>query len=120
MAREVLTKIAVLGPYPTLQPPANSLDVAFTAANVADKNQFAPSGNDVLLVWNTDVANPYTFTLTSFADEKKRTGDITAYTLQAGDHVAFKLNQIAGWAQADGQIYLEANNAAIKFAVLQL
>jgi len=74
---------------------------------------------DVLLAWNSDPTNPYTFTISSIADERNRTGDITTYSLAAGEIGAFRLKK-AGWQQADGKCYLEASNAAIKFAVLAL
>lgn len=120
MARQTLTKTTVVGPYPTLQPAANSLDVTFAAAIVADKEQFVMSGNDVLLVWNTDAVNPYTFTVTSVADERNRTGDITTYSVGAGEIAAFKFSAQKGWMQSGGYCYIEASNVAIKFAVLAL
>ncbi len=120
MARQLLTKTTVVGPYPTLQPAANSLDVTLTAADVANKSEFVMSGNDVLLVQNSDPTNPYTFTVSSVSDDLKRTGDITAYSLAAGEIAAFKFNKKKGWMQSDGKCYIEASNAAIKFAVLTL
>lgn len=119
MTRTTLTKNTLVGPYPTLQPTANSLDLTFTAADVANKNQFAGSGEDLLLAWNTDGANPYTVTFTSVADDKKRTGDITTYSIGAGEIAAFKFKD-AGWKQSDGKIYVEASNAAIEFAVMSV
>jgi hypothetical protein len=119
MARTSLTKTTLLGPWPSLQPAANALDVTFTAADVANKNQFSASGDDLILVWNTDGANPYTFTVTSVVDDKNRTGDITTYSLAAGEVGAFRVRN-DGWRQTDGKIYLEGSNAAIKFAVIAL
>lgn len=120
MTRATLTKTAVVGPYPTLQPAANSLDVIFAAANPTDKEQFVMSGNDVLLVHNTDVSNAYTFTVTSVADERNRTGDITTYSVGAGEIAAFKFTAQKGWMQSGGYCFIEASNAAMKFAVLGL
>ena|SRR3990172_6212686 len=120
MARTVLTKTTPLGSYPTLPLVANSADVTMTAADVANKNSFAASGNDLIIVQNTDAVNPYTVTITSIADDYKRTGDITAYTLQAGEIAVLGPFKLPGWQQADRSIYLEANNAAIKFGVLTL
>ena len=120
MARANVTKTTAVGPYPTLQPAVNSLDVTMTAANVADKNEFVMSGDDLLLVQNTDPTNPYTFTISSIADDLKRTGDVGPYTLQAGDIAHFKFSQLKGWMQSGNKCYIEANNAAIKFGVLTL
>lgn len=119
MARQILVKTTVVGPFPALPVTANSLDVTFAAAIVADKEQFSPSGDDLVIAWNTDGANPYTFTITSTADAQNRTGDIGPYTLQAGEHASFRLKSV-GFTQTDGKVYLEANNAAVKFAVLTL
>ena len=120
MARQTLTKTTVVGPYPTLQPAANSLDVTLTAADVANKEEFVMSGNDVLLVQNSDPTNPYTFTVTSVVDDHNRTGDITTYSLAAGEIAAFKFTKKKGWMQTNGKCYLEASNVAIKYAVLTL
>jgi hypothetical protein len=119
MARVNLTRTFVVGPYPALPPTADSLDVVFTAADTTNKEEFVMSGNDVLLVWNTG-ASAYTFTLNSVADDLKRVGDISAYSLGAGEIAAFKFTNKKGWMQSDGRCRLEANNTAIKFAVLKL
>lgn len=117
--RQVLTKTTLVGPYPSLQPAANSLDVTFTAADAVNKDRFLATGHDLLLAWNTDGADPYTFTLTSVSDDKNRTGDIETYSLAAGEIGAFRLKN-PGWRQTDGYVHLEASNAAIKFAVIPL
>lgn len=120
MARQTLTKQTSLGSYPTLPVAANAADLVWTAANATDKEEIVPSGNDLILVWNTDAANPYTVTFTSVKDEKNRTGDIGAYTLQANEIAAFGPFKQPGWTQTNGKMYFEANNAAIKYAVIAL
>lgn len=120
MPRVTLTPIAPLGPYPSLPVSANALDVTFTACNTSDKNQFSLNGPKLLLVQNSDAANPYTFTLTSKVDSRNRTGDVTTYSLAAGEIAAFKFDNGEGWMQTDGYVYLEGSNAAIKFAVINL
>lgn len=119
-ARQILTRTTVVGPYPSLQPTADSLDVTFTACDAVNFDEFVMSGNDVLLVWNSDGANPYTFTLESVADDLQRTGDVTTYSLAAGEIGAFKFNKKAGWMQTSGECHIKGSNAAIKFAVLVL
>lgn len=120
MPRQTLTKITPLGSYPSLPITALAADLVWTAANASNKEQFVPSGNDLLLVWNTDAATPYTVTINSAADEKKRTGDIATYAIAAGKVACFGPFKQAGWMQTDGYVYLEASNAAIKYAVLAL
>lgn len=118
MARAVLTKTTVKGPYPSLPVGAGTLAIAFTAANTSDKNDFTPSGDDLILAWNAG-ATPYTITITSAPDPQNRTGDIAAYSIAAGAIAAFRVRTM-GWVQADGKVYLEANNADVKFGILTL
>lgn len=119
MPRTNLNKTTPVGGFPTLQPAADALDVVFTAADVANKNQFKLETGDVILAWNTHATTAYTVTLTSIADEKNRTGDVTAYSLAAGDIMVFGPLQQKGWRQTDGNMYLEASNASVKFAILR-
>lgn len=118
MARVTITKQVPLGAYPTLPVAANALDLTETAADAANKNQFAPSGDDLVIIHNTDVG-AQTVTFTSVVDEFKRTGDITTYSVGAGEIAAFRF-KIPGWTQSDGYVYIEASDAGIKFAVIQL
>jgi len=123
MARNTLAKIIPVGPYPVLQPTANSLDLTFTAADVAGdpiKEQFVPSGKDLLLVWNKHATLARTFTITSKADDRNRTGDIVAYSLGVGEIAAFYFKEQMGWRQSDGYVYIEGESADIFFCVLQL
>ncbi len=119
MPKTSVTKQAAVGPYPTMPVAANSLDFLFTAADVGNGNQFIPSGDDLLIVTNSDGANPYTFTVTSAPDPLGRIGNIDTYSLGAGEFADFRLKK-TGWMQPDGNIYISASNAAIKFAVLSL
>lgn len=98
---------------------ADALDAVFTAADVANKNQWLPSGKDLLIAWNSG-ASPYTVTLTSAADPQNRTGDIATYSLAAGDIAVIGPLGTSGWVQSDGYIYCEASNASVKFAVIAL
>jgi hypothetical protein len=117
--RVTLNKTPVLGSYPSLQPVAGSMDLIETAADASNKNQFAASGNDLVIAHNSG-GSPYTVTITSVADDEGRTGDITAYSVAAGGIAFFGPFKRHGWAQADGMIYLEASNASVKFGVLAL
>ncbi|MBI5964938.1 MAG: hypothetical protein HY863_15775 [Chloroflexi bacterium] len=120
MARQTLTKVTLLGSYPALPIAANAADVAFVAADVTNKEQIVPGGNDLIVVWNTHATNPYTVTFNSVADDKNRTGDITAYSIGAGEIAMFGPFKQTGWMQTDGKMYMEASNAAIKYAVIAL
>jgi hypothetical protein len=101
---------------------ADSLDLTFTAADVAGdpiNEQFVPARDNLLLVWNKHATDPKTFTLNSAADDKKRTGDITAFSVGAGEIAAFRIKK-AGWMQTTGYVTLEGSSADIWFCVLAL
>lgn len=53
-------------------------------------------------------------------DQYGRSGDIAAYSLAAGDIAVFGPFKRDGWVQADGNIYLQASNVAVKFGVITL
>lgn len=107
-----------VGPYPTIPVAANALDVTFTPAD--------PSGDDIqltapvlLLARNTD-SSAHTVTITSQPDPFNRTGSISAYSLGAGEVMAFLLSQATGWRDADGLVRIQASNAAVTWAVIRL
>lgn len=114
MARATLTKTTA----PTKFSMTGAV-VTMTAANVTDKNQFLPSGDDLLIIQNSGAA-PYTVTITSVADPRTgRTGDVTALSIPAGQMRVFRMGAI-GWRQGDGYVYLEATNASVLFGVVSL
>lgn len=120
MARATLTKITPLGSYPALALVADSADITFTAANATDKEQFVMSGNDLLLAWNTG-AGARTVTLTSSADpNNRRTGDITTYSIGAGEIAVFGPFKKDGWVQSGNYMFIEAAHAEVKWAVITL
>jgi len=114
MARATLAKTAAPGKYSV-----TGAVVTMTAANTVDKNQFLPSGDDLLIIQNSG-ASPYTVTITSVADPRTgRTGDVTALSIPAGQIRVFRMGAL-GWKQGDGYVYLEANNASVLFGVVSL
>jgi len=120
MARSTLVKTTAPGNFPTLQPTANSLDITMAATVVADKTQFLASGKDLVIAQNTG-ATAHTVTITSVASAKNnRTGDITSYSMDAGELAVFGPFEREGWMQSDGYVYLEANHIEIKFGVITL
>jgi hypothetical protein len=122
MARLTLTPVAMPAKWITLQPTANSLDVAFTAAGAdfADGAGFTLTGKEIVIVQNANVG-AQTVTVTSVADPvTKRVGDITAYSIGIGEFAVLPQFSLAGWQQADGKLYLAASAADVKFLVLRL
>lgn len=123
MARSNISKTTLLSAYPTLPLTANSIDLVLTActgSSGSSGNQIAfGPGDMVVLAQNSDATNPYTVTYTSKADRYNRTGDVGPYTLQAGEIMPFRF-KADGWRQADGYLYCEGNNSAIKFAAFDV
>src|SRR6266545_7195780 len=114
MPRITLTKTVAPGSYA-----AAGVAVTMTAADAGSKDQFAPTGTELILIQNTD-ANPHTWTLTSIADPFGRTKDVTAESIAAGAIRTFGPLELTGWVQSDGFIYLEADSALVKFGVIKL
>jgi hypothetical protein len=120
MARQVHTAQTPLGSYPSLPIASNGADITEVAAIVADKEQVAiVDGKTLVLAHNTD-SGAHTVTFTSVPDPNNRTGDISAYSIGAGEIAMFGPFRSQGWAQTDGKLYFEANDATVKFAVLRL
>lgn len=121
MARLALTVQEPPSAYPVLPLAADDADVTFTAAGAefADGASFPMTGRELLLVRNAN-AGAQTVTIDSVADSRRRTGDITAYSLAAGEIAAFWINRTEGWRQSDGTLHFEASAADVEFAVIRL
>lgn len=120
MARQVLTKLTMLGNFPSLPLTANSADLPMTAAIAADKERFVMDNKNIVIAHNTG-AGARTVTITSVANAgSNRTGDITAYSIGAGEYAAFGPFEKDGWQQSDGYFHLEAEHAEVKFGILKL
>lgn len=119
MPRTTIAVQVPKGPYPALQPAADALDMTLTACDTVNFNQTPLSGTLLLIAQNSG-ASPYTITISSVADSRNRTGDITAYSLAAGDVAMFLINQADGWLQSDGNLYYQGSNAAVKFAPIKI
>ena len=114
----VLTVQNISAPFATIS--AGGADFTF-AAGSTDGDTFACTGREILVAFNSGAA-PYTITITSVADEKNRTGDVTAYSLAAGDYAVFGvgLTNAKGWKSTAGTIAVDVEHADVKWAVLRL
>lgn len=121
MPRAVITPTTLTNGYPTLPVAANSLDVNFQAADAVNLNQaaYGTAAALLLLVWNTHATNPGDFTVESAPDGLNREGDITDYSLAAGEVGAFYAPR-SGWRQTDGNLYFDGSASTMKFAVIKL
>lgn len=118
MARQSHTPLTALGTKTNVYT-ANAADLTMTAADVSNKEQVTATGNELIIAHNTG-ASTYTITISSVVDEQGRTGDISAYSLGAGEYAVFGPFGTEGWRQTDGKLYFEASNVAVKFGVVRL
>lgn len=120
MPRATLPQSAPVGAYPVLPLAANSADVVMTAANTTDLNQvaFGTSGRLLIIAHNSG-GSAATVTFTSARDQYNRVGDISAYSIDAGEVAAFVFSR-AGWQQTDGFLYLQASAVGVRFGVIPL
>lgn len=120
MARTPIAVQIPKGPYPALPVAANSLDIVFSAADAANDNLAAFANNPRLLVLvrNAHASNAGTFNITS-APIVNRTGDITGYSLNAGETAGFIVDR-TGWRQSTGDLHFDASDATMMFALLAI
>lgn len=115
-----ITKQTALAPFATVS--AGTLDYTYAAGDVAGST-FTCTGRELLLISNPAGGSTYTVTITSTVDEKNRTGDITSYSMAAGDFVVWTggLTNSPGWKNSStGIITVTVSNAAVLLAVIVL
>lgn len=112
----------VVGPYPGTVA-ADALNFVFQAVDASNGNEFVIAGREILLVRNSHGSNAITITIDSVADNHhSREGDISTYSLAAGEFMAFSfLNGADGWKQTDGTVHLAwAGSGTALVAVMTL
>ncbi len=115
MARTVLTKTTIPSPYA-----GAGVAVTMTAADTTNQNSFPLTGREIVIAWNSG-ASSRTVTITSVDDRYGRSEHITAEAIAAGAIRVYGPGlALEGWQQTDGSLYLEANNAEVKFGILTL
>jgi hypothetical protein len=112
MPRVTLTKTNAPGAYA-----GTSTAVTLTAADTTNKEQFSLTGRELLLIHNTG-GSAYTWTATSVDDRLGRSENVAAESIAAGAIRVFGPIALEGWQQTDGNIYIEASNAAVQFGVI--
>lgn len=118
----VFTANTIKGPFEAIT--AGQATITLTAAS-AGADTFASTGRQLVLCQNSHATNAYTVTITSTADESGRTGDITAYSLAAGEIAVFGVDLARldrpGWRNTStGAITITASNASVKISILKL
>lgn len=114
MARTSITKTTAPGAYI-----AAMADITFEAADTVNQNQVQLTGNEILIARNTDSVQ-HSVTITSVADARGRTKDISSQNLAAEAIKMWGPAQLHGWQQSDGMLYFEADDITIEFAVIAL
>jgi hypothetical protein len=114
-ARVLIAAQSVVGTYPTLPITANSLDLTETAGD-ATNGHYTPivESKTLVIAHNTNTGSTArTVTFTSAPDAQGRTGDISAYSLGAGElSRPFGPFVAAGWANVGPDIALANPSAA--------
>jgi len=105
-------------PSVTLQSPgvvaSLALDKAFTPADVTNGNCFQASGDDTLIVFNSD-SSAHPFTIWSVADAFGRYADFT-YTVQPGVYSFVRIVSAALYTQGGtNQVYFTGSDATLEF-----
>jgi hypothetical protein len=112
MGFTALTPVTPLGPYPAAVV-AGALAALFVACDASNGNSFPVSGHEILELRNTDSA-AHTVTISSIADSRNRTDDITAYSIPATSDILFSfLAGQEGWEQTDGTVHFTASSALV-------
>lgn len=99
---------------------ADGADVTMTAGDASNGNDFVSSGDEIVIVQNTHATLAYTVTFTSVADSLNRTGDITAYSLAAGEIACFGPFPAHGWRYTGNKIRVTVSNASIKLGLVRI
>lgn len=101
---------------------ANALDLTWTAADASNYNEVVLTGNEILLFWNTHASTAYNVTINAPATVATlgRSGDVSNYSVGAGKIGLYGPVPVTGFAQTNGKLYFQAENASVKFAVVKL
>ncbi len=97
----------------------DAADLIFLAADVANMEQTALTGKEMILARNVG-GGPFTITVTSVNDPFNRTNDIVTYSLGVGEFAIFGPFDRTGWKQVGGFLFFQADNVAIEFAVIRI
>lgn len=117
MARVLVAAQTLPGSYPDLPVAANSRDLAMQAGD-ASLHNYTPivDGKTVVIAQNTD-SGAHTVGFVSQADDLGRTGDISAYSIGAGELAIFGPFKLKGWSDG-GNLDIDVNDATVKLAVI--
>jgi len=119
MARTNVAAQTMAGAYPSLPVAANAADLTFVGGDVANGNETPLVDNKTVLVFRNTNVSAKTVTIVSTADSLNRTGDITAYSIGAGEIARFGPFKTVGWASS-GKLRFDVEHADVEVAVITL
>ena len=119
MSRHNIAAQTLPGAYPSL-PVTPGSNLVETISVPADGMSTAIVDSKTLVLVHNTAVGAETVTFTSVADVYGRTGDITAYSLGAGDQRFFGPFKLAGWAQSGNVLWIDTSDAGILLAVITL
>lgn len=113
-----VTPITPVGPYPT-SVAANDLYMQLAFPQVAGAS-FPITGRELMIVHNSSGSTARTFTIESVADSQNRTGDISDYSLGAGEQAAFWFGNTVGWKNHSGCVEFTPSNTDLNMIVIKI
>ena len=105
------------GPYPGTVA-SGDLDITWSPAS-ATTDSFAATGKELILAKNTSASAVASVTLYSQPDQYRRSADIV-YSVTPSGTIGFWAGGTVGWKDATGEITIEANTTAVKWAILRI
>jgi len=102
---------------PALVTAASAVAATYTAGDAVNNNSIALTGQERILVKNTDTAS-HSILIHSVADPFGRVGDLTI-PVAAGVELLLGQAQTVGFQQADGTLWVDPVSALVEFLVLR-
>lgn len=114
-----LTAITKIGAYPTLPVSANALDLTWTTGDVTGMTVAVSGSTKYLVLMRNTGVGARTVTIASVADSPfNRTGDITAYSIGAGEYAHFYFSATDGWKDGSNLITITPSHAEVEFMLI--
>lgn len=118
MPRTNIAAQTFAGAYPSIPLAGGSADITFTSSDVVNGNHTPLVNDKTIIVAQNETGGPLTLTIHSQPDSLNRKGDITAYSIGAGDTAMFGPFKSVGWA-VDGKLQFDGSHSDLQLAVLQ-
>lgn len=100
--------------------PLTAETLAWTNADVANGNAFVHTGKEVLLVWNSDAGAARNLTIQTVAINGRQDPiHNIAQSIPLGEYRMYNLRGEGLKQSADGMVYVNGDNVALRFIVLR-